>query len=38
MKEIWQRIKETLPGVVREYPYSASALVIIGFLAGAILF
>ena len=30
-------IKANLPGVVRNYPYSSAVLVIIGFVAGAVL-
>ena len=35
LKQILRTIRDNLPGVVRNYPYSAGALVLIGVVAGA---
>jgi len=37
MSEIWETIKTNLPAVIRQTPYSAAVLVIIGFALGALL-
>ena len=37
IREIGQMIKANLPGVIRNTPYSAAVILIVGFILGAVL-